>query len=102
MSIGPGSPEIVYVVGNLYYIYILHGLCLFQHKGIKGASPLFVLPTFDPSKSPVIDWMHCVLLGVVKQMLGLWLSASNKTKEYYIGAKVQWCYDIGNVYPNLT
>lgn len=62
--------------------------------GIKGASPLFALPTFDPSKSPVIDWMHCVLLGVVKLMLGLWLSASNKTKEYYIGAKVlRWQYN---------
>lgn len=28
--------------------------------------------------------MHCVLLGVVKQLLDIWLHSSNHSKEYYI------------------
>ncbi|XP_062514525.1 uncharacterized protein LOC134190118 [Corticium candelabrum] len=33
--------------------------------------------------------MHCVLLGVTKQMLGYWMLSSNRGNPFYIGDKVQ-------------
>jgi hypothetical protein len=37
--------------------------------GIKGPSPLVALENFDNVNSYVIDYMHCILLGVVKTIL---------------------------------
>jgi hypothetical protein len=36
-----------------------------------------------------IDWMHCVLLGIVKQLLGYWMLPCNRGNEYYIGDQVR-------------
>jgi hypothetical protein len=37
--------------------------------GIKGPSPLVALENFDNVNSYVIDYMHCILLGVIKTIL---------------------------------
>ena len=43
---------------------------------------------FDVVNGVVVDWMHCVLLGVTKQMLGYWMLSSNRGNPFYIGDKV--------------
>lgn len=52
-------------------------------RGVKGPSPLINLPGFDIVWSFTPDYMHCVLLGVSRQFLELWLS--NVGETYYIG-----------------
>ena len=61
-----------------------------QVKGIKGASPLIKLKYIDLPKTFVIDWMHSVLLGVVKTILAMWFDSAYKGRNFYIGDKV--CY----------
>ena len=46
--------------------------------GIKGVSPLARLNSFDLSRSVGIDYMHCVLEGVVKRLLDLWFQPSEE------------------------
>jgi hypothetical protein len=45
---------------------------------------------FNIVKGVSIDWMHCILLGIVKQMLGYWLLPSNRGNPYFIGDKVMF------------
>lgn len=40
------------------------------------------LKYFDPVKSCVIDYMHGVCLGTVKQLLTLWFDKKNKSKDF--------------------
>ncbi|CAN8007110.1 unnamed protein product [Ixodes pacificus] len=51
-------------------------------RDIKGPSALINLPAFDIVWSFSPDYMHCVLLGVARQFLELWLS--NVGAPYYI------------------
>ncbi|KAM7313376.1 uncharacterized protein ISCGN_003242 [Ixodes scapularis] len=53
-------------------------------RGVKGPSALINLPAFDIVWSFSPDYMHCVLLGVARQFLELWLS--NVGAPYYIGS----------------
>ena len=51
---------------------------LIHHNGVKGATPLLLLPRgcgIDVVKSFAVDYMHAVLLGVVRQFLDLWFSS---------------------------
>ena len=69
-----------------------------QVTGIQGASPLVSLPYIYLPKTIVIDWMHPVLLGVVKMVLALWLDASYKGRSFYIGDKVCYlCFKFGEI-----
>ncbi|CAN8029864.1 unnamed protein product, partial [Ixodes persulcatus] len=52
--------------------------------GVKGPTPLLNVPGFDIVWSFRPDFMHCVLLGVVRQLSDLWFS--DVGKEHYIGA----------------
>ncbi|XP_077498330.1 uncharacterized protein LOC144109415 [Amblyomma americanum] len=53
-------------------------------KGLKGVTPLINLAYFDVIWSFSPDYMHCVLLGVSRQLTECWLS--NVGEPYYIGA----------------
>jgi hypothetical protein len=53
--------------------------------GIKGPSPMISFENFDCVNSFTIDYMHCILLGVLKHLLSKWFKSSNKKKAYYIG-----------------
>ncbi|KAJ1520356.1 hypothetical protein ONE63_003491 [Megalurothrips usitatus] len=44
-------------------------------KGVKGPSVLSIIPSLDISCSFVPEYMHSVLLGVVKQIVSLWCSS---------------------------
>lgn len=58
--------------------------------GFKGVSPLLALPNFDVIKQVPIDYMHCVLLGVVKLLLSLWLESKYHKNDFYLhGIKVK-------------
>ena len=45
-------------------------------KGVKGLSWSMYLPKFDVISGTAIDYMHSVLLGVVKMLLTLWTDKS--------------------------
>ncbi|KAG0434329.1 hypothetical protein HPB47_019180 [Ixodes persulcatus] len=53
-------------------------------NGVKGPSPLINVLGFDIVWSFRPDYMHCVLLGVVRQVTELWFS--NVGEDHYIGA----------------
>ncbi len=57
-------------------------------QGIKGPSFLMGLRSYDYVKSFGIDYMHGVLLGVVKTLLMLWFSASHKARDFSIAEHV--------------
>lgn len=61
-------------------------------NGFKGISTLAVLPKFDIINGFPIDYMHSVLLGVVKTMLDIWFDSKNHGMPYYIGLKIK-CVD---------
>lgn len=54
-------------------------------SGIKGASVLFLLNVFNIIESFVPEYMHCVLLGVVKTIVMWWTTKSNKDEPFYFG-----------------
>lgn len=45
----------------------------------------------------VTDWMHGVCLGLVKNLLALWLNGEHRTKDFYIGNKVSHCLQCNSV-----
>ena len=53
-------------------------------NGIKGVSPLVFLPVFDIVDGFVPDYLHCVLLGVVRMFAGLWFDSVNHDKPRYV------------------
>ena len=44
-------------------------------------------PGFDIINGMVTDYLHCVLLGVSKTLLSIWLDPKNDSKEFYIAKK---------------
>lgn len=61
---------------------VLNNESKFTVNGHKGKFWFMYLKHFDPVKSCVIDYMHGVCLGTVKQMLTLWFDKKNKSKEF--------------------
>ena len=60
-----------------------------QHiNGIKGPSWLALLTHFDIVDGTSVDYMHCVLEGVVKLLLNLWFSRIFAGKPYNISRDV--------------
>ncbi|PFX11596.1 hypothetical protein AWC38_SpisGene24605 [Stylophora pistillata] len=57
--------------------------------GFKAPSPLLQLPSFDIVNGIAIDTMHCIFLGVVKQLLGLWFNTKHSTQRWYCGNSVE-------------
>ena len=60
---------------------------VFQLKeyGIKGPSWLSTIPHYDLIRGTSIDYMHCVLLGVCKQVIKLWTQSKYHKELWYIG-----------------
>ena len=50
--------------------------------GVKGFSPLHLIPSFDTITSVPVDYMHCVLLGVAKMMTKLWFNSCNSKNDW--------------------
>lgn len=58
-------------------------------KGYKGISCMIAAYDFDLVYGFNIDYMHCVLLGILKKLLELWLSSENHNEPYYIPKQKQ-------------
>lgn len=58
-------------------------------QGVKKMSCMLAAKDFDLIFSFSVDYMHCVLLGIMKKMLNLWLDTSNHKEPYYIEKKYQ-------------
>lgn len=56
--------------------------------GVKGKSILLKLPEFNIINNNPIDYMHCVLLGVVRTFISLWFDSKNHKEQWYIHVAV--------------
>ena len=53
--------------------------------GVKGPSILSKISHFDLVSGFVPDFLHCALLGVARQLVGLWFESRNHEDPWYIG-----------------
>ena len=51
---------------------------------MKGRSILHNLPDFDIINNNPIDYMHCVLLGVMRTLVSLWFDSKNHKEPWYV------------------
>lgn len=58
-------------------------------RGIKGLSCIVSIPYFNPVFGFCFDYMHCVCLGVVPNMIQFWSSASNRKQRFSISKEKQ-------------
>lgn len=61
----------------------------FKVCGHKAPSALLELSNFDIVNGIGIDSMHCIFLGVVKQLIGLWFNSKHCGEKWYCGNKVE-------------
>lgn len=57
-------------------------------RGVKGPSKLLDLPQFDTVRGFVVDNLHCVDLGVSRQLGHLWFDSSNHQQAWYLGRHI--------------
>ncbi|KAG0445238.1 hypothetical protein HPB47_017983 [Ixodes persulcatus] len=55
-------------------------------NGYKGPSPAVGLPDFDLVWGFTVEYMHAVLLGVIRQITEILLSSVNSNERFYIGS----------------
>jgi hypothetical protein len=58
-------------------------------KGFKGLSGLACLEEFDIVNGTVPDYMHAVLLGIVKTLMNKWFSPTESGNDYFIGKQLK-------------
>lgn len=58
-------------------------------QGVKGPCWFAGLQYYDLVKGTVVHYIHCVLEGVTKSLINLWLSTSLRTEPFNISDKVQ-------------
>ncbi|OXA43283.1 hypothetical protein Fcan01_21926 [Folsomia candida] len=63
------------------------GSSISNRYGIKLASPLLKIPHFSIVDGFVFDYMHTVLLGVVRMLTFAWILPKNHQEIFYIGNK---------------
>lgn len=56
--------------------------------GVKGLSWFHFLPKFDIVRGVAVDYMHCMMLGIVKMLLSLWFDKSYKSEHFNISDKI--------------
>ena len=62
--------------------YVLYEL------GYKGFPILALHQPFNVVNGMVVDYLHCVLLGVTKMLMEYWFNKTHRSKPYHIGKKV--------------
>lgn len=67
------------------------GFKKFAVLGVKEISWGLVMPKFDIIRGVPIDYMHAVLLGVVKEMLSLWFDKEYSKSPWSCKLKIQEC-----------
>lgn len=70
-----------------------HGRKAYRKKepvhGVKGPTKLSDLPCFDITRGFVVDNLHCVDLGVARQLGHLWFDSANHQQQWYLGRHIQ-------------
>lgn len=61
------------------------GLKCIDVRGIKGPTPLLLLPEFDVVKGSPVDYLHFALHGITGKISGLWFDTHNHNENFYIG-----------------
>jgi Transposase family tnp2 len=56
-------------------------------NGVKGPSTLMLIPLFNIITSFTPDYLHNILLGVVKWFLCEWFDSKNSNEEWYLGSR---------------
>lgn len=56
--------------------------------GVKGLTWFSYLPKLDTIRGTAIDYMHCILLGVVKMLATLWFEKSHKQELFNIASRI--------------
>ncbi|XP_029175248.1 uncharacterized protein LOC114943728 [Nylanderia fulva] len=56
-------------------------------NGVKGFSPLSIVPIFDVVRSYVPDYMHANLLGTIRTFCEIWFNSTYHNRPWYIGNK---------------
>ena len=59
-------------------------------KGVKGPAVPFLHPPFNVCQGFVIDVLHCIFLGITKNMLSFWLGKAHAKKPHSIRKKVTY------------
>lgn len=57
--------------------------------GVKGYSWFMFIPGFDIIEGVAVDYMHCVLLGVTKMLMGLWFEKAHAAECWSISRRVE-------------
>ncbi|CAN7975908.1 unnamed protein product, partial [Ixodes persulcatus] len=57
-------------------------------SGVKGPCLAMTLPRFDVVDGFIPDYQHCACLGVMRQLLKLWLESEYHDCPWYVGRKV--------------
>ena len=58
-------------------------------NGVKEVSPLFLLAHYDIARGFSPDYMHSVLLGVVRQTVNMFFNSSSHQKPFFIGKSIE-------------
>ncbi|EEC18802.1 conserved hypothetical protein, partial [Ixodes scapularis] len=58
-------------------------------KGLKSPTVLSLIVEFHCGSVFVVDYMHCVLLGVVRTFLHLWFDSKYHGESWYLGRQVE-------------
>lgn len=61
------------------------GLKCTDVRGIKGPTPLLLLPHFDVVKWSPVDYLHFGLHRISCKLMDLWFNSNNHNEKFYIG-----------------
>nr|XP_050041017.1 uncharacterized protein LOC126537938 [Dermacentor andersoni] len=70
------------VIRDMHIAYITENTV----NGFKGPSALMSLKGFNLVKGVSVEYMHCVLLGVTRQISEALFSTTNCSERYYVGS----------------
>ncbi|KAG0438565.1 hypothetical protein HPB47_016958 [Ixodes persulcatus] len=73
---------------NAHVIEAVEGTPGTPVHGVKGPSIIMTIPRFNPIDGFIPDYQHCVCLGVMRQLLKLWLVTENHNQPWYAGTKL--------------
>lgn len=74
---------------HAHFLEIYERLKITSIMGIQKVSCMVAADQFDLVHSFSKDAMHCVHLGVMKKLLGLWLDSKNHGKSFYIKKNIK-------------
>lgn len=72
------------ILFNGYAMQNIHNKTCSSERGVKGISPAITFDYFDMVKSFGLDYMHCVCLGIFRNLHEFWFNPKMKHESYII------------------